>query len=262
MKGRCNICAGVGPLTRDHIFPLGTIRVRPLEVRTLTQALSCEPSQPQQAYGSVERRTICEECNSKRLGQTYDPHLKDLCEQVALWIRSNYELHLSLPSSFSVRFKPHRVARAIVGHLLAAEIRPEPYAPLVSAPMPDAMRQYFLDETQPMPERLELHCWPYPSEMQVIIRAAGYGRPGHVITGDFMKFFPLAYWVAWDRPPSVTIPLPRISLSRECGLDDEASVTIQLDGVPPIDWPEHPSSHDLLLVNDEMTILSQPRGSV
>ena len=258
-KGLCNICGKARPLTRDHIFPLSTVSSRSLEVRTLAQDLSCEPLEPQLAQASVERRTICEECNSSRLGNRYDPYLKEFSERVASWIRARYEQHLTLPSNFTVKLKPNRVIRAIVGHLLAAEARPRRFAPLVHAPMPDAMRDFFLDKSKELPSELEVFCWPYPSDMQVVIRSAGIGQYGfrHFVTSDFMKAFPLAYWLTWERPKSVSVSLSQIPSSRL--LNDEKSVEISLENVPPVDWPERPRGYDMLLVNNSMTILCKRR---
>jgi len=254
-KGLCNICGTAGPLTRDHVFPLSTVIMRTLEVHTLAQDLSCVPSEPQLAHGSVERRTICKRCNSTRLGAQYDPTLKRFEERVASWIRARYKRHLALPSAFRVNLKPNRVIRAIVGHLLAAETRSSRSAPLVHAPMPDAMRDYFLDETKELPPELEVFCWPYPSNMQVVIRSAGIGQygSGDFVVSDFMKAFPLAFWLAWDRPKSVPVTLCRLPSSKD--LDEDVTIEISLRNVPPIDWPERPHDYDMLLFNDSMTML-------
>ena len=255
-KGLCNICSTAGPLTEDHIFPLSTVGPRSLlEVQTLAQYLSCEPPKRQLARGSVKRRTLCKKCNSCWLGSRYDPHLKDFGEGVASWIRARYQHQMTLPPSFTVELKPNRVLRAIVGHLLGAEVRRSRSVPLVHAPMPDAMRRYFLDESSALPAELEVFCWPYPSDMQVIIRSAGIGRYGskHFIISDFMKAFPLGYWLVWNRPESVAVSLCRIPSTAL--IDEDKKIEISLKRVPAVDWPEQPRGYDMPLIHDSMTIL-------
>ena len=256
-KGLCNICGTAGPLTEDHIFPLSTVPFDLLEVRGLAEHLSCNPSKPRSARGSVARRTICGNCNSKRLGSRYDPHFKDFAERVASWVNAKYQQDLTLPANFSIQLKPNRVLRAIIGHLLAAESRPRRHAPLVRAPMPDGMREFFLDETKELPPNLEVFCWPYPSETQVIIRGAGIGHYGykHFITSDFMKAFPLGYWLVWDRDDSISIPLCRMPSTKS--IDEERSVELSFQNVPRVDWPENPTDYEMLLENESMTILCQ-----
>lgn len=261
MKGRCNICNAIGQLTRDHVPPLGTVESALFDVQNLTEYLSCESSKPRRAHGSVEFINLCKVCNSERLGTYYDPHLKEFCNAAATWIRARYKLDLSLPAHTSIRIKPLRVARAIVGHLLAAEARSDRSAQLIHAPMPDAMRDFFLNENALPSPKLELFCWPYPSDWQVIIRAAGvaqYGRKG-VVTSDFLKFFPVAFWVAWDRPVSVSVDhLASLTLSDCSALDDECTIKMPLSNVPPVDWPENPAENGMLYVSDRMTSVAQP----
>jgi hypothetical protein len=258
-KGLCNICGTAGPLTRDHIFPLSTVKFDRLEVRKLITYLSCEAAQKQVARGSVDRRTLCETCNSKRLGSRYDPYLKEFGKRVASWVSARFRRDLTLPTSFRVDLKANRVVRAVVGHLLAVEPRAR-QAPLVRAPMPDAMREYFLDETRALPSELEIFCWLYPSDMQVVMRAAGIGRYGfkHFVVSDFMKAFPLGYWLAMDRHDSISVSLSRIPSTKS--IEDDHSVELSFKNVPPVDWPENPKGLDMLLANDDMTILCKKQA--
>ena len=256
-KGVCNICGKTGPLTKDHLFPKSTVPMEPLDVSTLSQDLSCEPSRRQRALGAAVRRTICKDCNVDRLGGQYDPSLKAFGEEVACWIRAQYKHSMALPESFTVNAKPNRITRAVVGHLLAAELRPNRAAIPEQAPMPDAMRDYFLDQSLPLPARMELLYWPYPSQVQVIVRACGvmkYGKKG-VVVGDCYKAFPIAFWLVWDRPDSVIMPLE--SLPTTGAIDEEIPIGISLRTVPRVDWPEAPGGDEFLLFNDSMSILSR-----
>ena len=260
MKGRCLICGRVDRLTRDHVPPKGAVRPTRLDVHDIADYLSSQPRKSRRAYGSLDFPSLCHECNVDRLGGEYDPALKEFSNRVAAWIRARYALHLSLPASFSVATKPHRLLRAVIGHLLAAEYRPDPTTPLVQAPMPKAMRGYFLDPKLPLPDELTVYCWPYPSPHQVILRATGVARfrdRASFAMGDFIKFYPLAYWVAW-RPPLGRIPLSTIRPDPHCELDTEREVEVALRKVPPVDWPETPQPDEYVLVNSGFTFIASP----
>jgi len=81
------------------------------------------------------------------------------------------------------------------------------------------------------------------------------GRYGskHFIISDFMKVFPLGYWLVWDRPESIAVPLCRIPSTAL--IDEEKEIEISLKRVPPVDWPEQPRGDDMLLIHDPITIL-------
>lgn len=261
MKGRCTICGRIRNLTRDHVPPRSIVQPTLLEVRSLGQYLGCRPTQPRRARGSVIFRTLCADCNGSRLGREYDPHLKELCNEVAVWVRSHAKQKMVLPRSFAISAKPNRIARALIGHVLAAENRQDRYAELNSAPMPAALRDFFLDEAKPMPSRLEIYCWPYPSDLQVIIRSTSilrYGRNGQVV-GDFLKFFPVGFWLAWDRPETVSLRLG--SLPRLKRLDDEAEIRLYFDPIPYVDWPENPAGDFMMYFSSEQTCIARPTAS-
>jgi len=257
-KGRCNICQKVRALTRDHVPPKGCVTIDIREARNLTKYLARDGKPGYKVWSSVNFLTICGCCNNNRLGREYDPELKTFCERVATWIRTQYTHNLTLPSRFRVKCKPQRLLRAIIGHLLAAEPRAEPWEPVVSTPMLDSYRRYFLDTNLSPPEELRVYCWPYPSQKQVIIRSAGIQKYGkEVITSAFLKFFPTGFWLTWEQPDSVSISLSDITPKPACALDDIREVEIRLDLVPPIDWPEHPHKHETLFIYDQHMVIAE-----
>jgi len=261
-KGRCRICGEIGSLTRDHVPPKSTVTTDIREARHLTQYLDCEERAVRKVKGSIDFPSICRRCNTDRLGSEYDPELKAFCDQVATWIRARYSHNLTLGPRFKVHCKPQRLLRAIIGHLLAVEPDVKRWLPIKDAPMPNSYRQYFLDPTLPLPEEIRVYCWPYPSQKQVIIRSAGimeYSKKG-VIVSDFLKFFPIGFWVTWEQPDSVSIALTEITPKQSCPLDDICEVEIRLDLVPPIDWPEDPDQLGklgMLLANDRLTVITE-----
>ena len=89
--------------------------------------------------------------------------------QIALAARNK---QIALPGDLLVFIRPQKIARAVVGHILAANAMEEAKNGLVSAPFPDALRRYFLDENEPLPRHVDIYFWVYPSRRQVVIKNA------------------------------------------------------------------------------------------
>jgi hypothetical protein len=258
-KGRCTICGNPGRLTRDHVPPRGSAGTRDVDVRTLADHLGDDPDRQRTLRGGFNVPSICATCNNVRLGQQYDPELKSFTESVALWIRSRFREGLILPRMATFRSRPVRLAKAVVGHLLAAEQRTRRFIAPRTAPMIKVMRDFFLNYDGGLPATLEIFAWPYPSDLIVVCRGVGVVRPGHTLVCDTLKFFPLAYLVAFDRPEGFTMDLPRLSIPSHLGPRDEAEVAIDFGVRCRADWPEQPGPNDAILFNDAMTIVARPR---
>jgi len=261
MKGRCLICDSLGKLSRDHVPPRSVVPLKRVEVQRVIALWGGQPNQkPRKAFQSIEFPSLCQICNSDRLGSTYDPYLAEFAKAVTTWVRSAFQLYLTLPGSFSIAIKPHRVARAVIGHLLAAEERKDPTAPLRNGPMPDDMRRYFLNVDEPAPAALELYVWPYASETQRIVRAFSVAELGSndSVLGSVLKFFPLAFWLVYERPETTHIRLPSLPLHLAGGLDLETTITLPLKGIPRPDFPEAPGPSGIVMMNNESTFTATP----
>jgi hypothetical protein len=257
MKGRCVICGNLGALTRDHVPPQGIVPPAEIEVTRLLPLASPDDddalTRPRRHFRSPSFPSLCKQCNGDRLGREYDPHLIRLARAVRSWVNTAYNIGLSLPESIPVQTVPHRVGRAVVGHLLAVEERKDRTAELNNGSMLDELRKYFLDTQVPFPARAAIYLWPYPSDDIVIARGFGIARPGvfDVIVGDVLKFFPLAFWVVSETPPGIRFPFTRLPFDRADCLDTTVTFSIPLRGIPPIFWPERPSSNELVLGRGE-----------
>jgi hypothetical protein len=194
--GYCNICGCYSRLTADHVPPKGSNGLSDTEMKTLIRYLSVDPQRPKIYKNGVKFRTLCGGCNNDRLGGSYDPALIEISKSVSRIVRINYEGFLKLPPEIKFPAKVQRVARAIVGHLLAVLPANEAGQSITHAPFPDAMRDYFLDPFRPLPKGMNIHYWVYPSDLQIVARGLGVGDARsmpHVIVGDIIKFFPLGY---------------------------------------------------------------------
>ena len=120
------------------------------------------------------------------------------------------------------KIKPHKIARAIIGHLFAGCISDDLASPPMFAPVPDALRNYFQNKEAGFPENIDIYFWLYPSTIQVIVQYFAYSdiRSRGCITASLIKFFPLAFLVVWDKPASVQINHSLLFSQKNCGLDE------------------------------------------
>jgi hypothetical protein len=250
--GLCNICGASGTLTDDHVPPKGSVNARRVKLRTLSQYLQPpHPSIHRLLQNGVKFRSLCPDCNNRLLGQKYDPSLNQFSKKVAQILRVRDRI--TVPAHIDIECQPQLLVRAIVGHLLAAEIRKQMVAPLRSSPMLDCMREFFLDEAKDLSPDFRIYFWPYPATRQSILRGVGVLSGGFTIVGDFLKYFPVAFWLTYQAPNTVAQKLADREIPLHgCSISDFRVIRIPTrheDTFRP-DWPEQPSSEEILVVND------------
>jgi hypothetical protein len=258
-KGPCVICGEVGRLTSDHVPPKGAVPPDSVLVQAFTSYISSEATNARPAYPTLDSRsfpTLCEKCNSKRLGLLYDPHLIAFANDVARWLRLLLDHDLSLPRNITVSGRPASIARAVMGHLLAADENPsrtlaEP------GPLRDAMRSFFLEPDAPPPPQLRLHVWPYPLAQQVLLRQFAVStldepRYPAPISGCLLKFFPLAFLATRT---SVEVPGVRFG-SFDLATSDEVDIELPLERCPRPGWPERIQGDEVLLLGSDVAYVA------
>lgn len=259
-EGHCRICGEFDVLTKDHVPPQVCLDAVAMELRTLPE--SFDRSQGTLSQDGIYFKSLCRPCNGDRLGGQFDPHLGALCRAAATLVQS--------PLSFSGPihvgpYKPARVARAIVGHVLAAYVPERMDVREAPASYIDALRRYFLDTTLPMPEGLEIYYWPYRGEKVKVIAAGGYmdvrlARQSFVFS--LLKFLPLGFLLVWNRPPQLTLSravgcidwsATELDVEREFVLDPRA------ERAPRPDWPENPEDNGIVLLHDQASLVAEKR---
>lgn len=203
-EGYCNICGQYSQLTRDHIPPQGCVKSTNVELRTLASQPDEKPINSQSGLNIL---SICGNCNNNLFGTEYDPTLIEVTKQVAGLLRSQQKLGISLPEKIDLSIKLQRLLRSVIGHILAGKL-PILGEPPISAPFPDALRNYFLDQSSTISDKFEVYYWLYPSNKQIVINSLGVGSAmgeGFISGSCLLKFFSLAFWIVWDKPDSFSI---------------------------------------------------------
>lgn len=244
--GACNICGIVGRLTEDHTPPKGCYRPTQVEMQALIRKLADSAIGPESRWSQngVKYRTICHRCNNTLLGGRYDKPLIEFVNSVATVLNSS----IMLPPLLAVSGQPQAIARSVIGHLSAQGVDR-----FLKGPLTNAVRDYFVDESLPLPDGLNVHYWAYPYRTHVMARDAGYLdlRTGTTFVMWFMKFFPIGFMVTWDEVPRLPYATHSLSPWRDVPYEHVADLPLGLAGVPPEHWPEAPTDTSVVALGRE-----------
>ena len=253
--GFCVICGDRGPLSRDHVPPKGCNNLNDVEIMALL------PSENSAKVGTTSQggthyRTLCAECNSTRLGGHYDPALIDLSNAITTLALGAKGREIALPRTIYPFIKPQRIARAVVGHVLAGLAVEETHQGLLSSPISNSLRSYFLDGEADFPENLEIYYWLYPSRRQVLIKNVGKSLINsagdrEVVFGHIFKFLPLGFWLVFNGKNQESDLVRPLIKDKKMALDGVDQVEIDLHRVPPLGFPESPVGNEFIALNSD-----------
>lgn len=254
--GTCNICGVVGPLTEDHTPPKGCVRPTAMELQHVTHRLDAEKAFKMKANDGVKYRTLCARCNNERLGGRYDPALIDFVNRVSRLLGSP----LSLPTTMTVPAKPSLIIRAVWGHLAAVGV--DRY---LKGPNTEALRDFFLDESLPIPPGMNFYYWVYPYRRQALVRDAAALDMRGLMQANYwlMKFYPIAFAV-WQ--PNGTYALTFRDLAPYCtsNPDDVVDVLIDLTPLAHELILEAPTTTQVIMFGRDSVVAARrpPRGVI
>ena len=258
---RCSICLKRKTLTDEHIFPRGLSVPGTRQIRELIPKIDPDkryrrPTRLSQ--NGLKLKTTCAKRNNDLLGMRYDPALKRLYDEVSLFVRN---AHMVPGRFFRIdNIELNKAARAIVGHMLAADTTPN-----ARAPKTRAMRRFFFDPTYLMRDEYSILMWLYPSREQAIIRdilvADNFGSgSAETLWISAYKTFPLAFAVA-QRETEAGWPykgMLDISKFLTNSIDDTFNITFPWRDIPHQMWPEAPRSNGAILMGEGQRLLTKP----
>ena len=255
-SGACNICGDIGPLTEDHTPPKGCVRPTAMELQHVSHRLAAEKAMKTKANDGVKYRTLCARCNNALLGGRYDPALIDFVNRVSVLLNSA----VVIPRTMPVAAKPALIVRAVWGHLAAVGV--DRY---LKGPRTAEFRDFFLDETLPIPAGMNFYYWVYPYRRQALIRDAGAldaRGPYHAIFW-LMKFYPLAFAV-WMPETDYALELRDLAAYRTSSPDDIVDVMVDLEPVPHELTLEAPTTTQAIFFGQDSVVATSrpPRGHI
>ena len=244
--GQCNICGDIGLLTEDHTPPKGCRKPSKVELHHLSRLLGVDEidSKGRFSQNGVKYRTLCHRCNNTLLGSKYDPAFIAFVNKVGSLLRSP----IHLPHSISIQTQPQALLRSLIGHVSAQGVKR-----YLKGPLTEPVRDYFLDMSLPLPEGISVFYWTYPFRPHIMARDAAFLDipSGHSFAFWLLKFFPIAFLIAWGEPKGLHYPMQTLDHWRDIPFDTVVDLPITLRPVPPHHWPEGPSDQHLLLFGSE-----------
>lgn len=188
----CNICGKLLPLTWDHVPPKFCFNDESVKYNSMMEFHGKEVKKRVSQNG-IKYRTLCDDCNNRILGAEYDREYKRLVDCL-------YDLYIT-PGEMAQYvilqgLKINRVARAIIGHLLAAR---EDY---FVGEIEDELRKFVLNPKMLPSKKLKLLYYTYPYNTVMIVRdivPLKVGNQDYKVPNCFMSClntFPMAFILA------------------------------------------------------------------
>lgn len=254
--GQCGICGVLTKLTVDHIPPKGAARLTQTEMMHLVHVLAAErPAKGSRfSQNGVKFRSLCAQCNNERLGRDTDPDLIAFSHQIHTLLTSQ----IVLPRRLTLRLRPQRLIRSVVGHALAYGINRMP-----DGPFEKALAEYFLDASLSTPAGFDCFYWIYPYNDQVVVRDAvlmdtRLSEADHVVF-KLLKFYPISFFLTWNRPSAYDYKFENLCRFGRFGFNDEAEIVVDLSSLPPKRWPEvAPINNSSLVLHGGQAMYAQP----
>lgn len=245
--GQCNICGKEGPLTEDHTPPKSCLRPTTVVLKYIGDHISLNKTDIRKKIlqNGVRYRSLCAECNNHRLGIRYDPAMSSFTNQIVDYISTARYY----PDTISINASPQKLMRSILGHLSAQGINRYQKGEIT-----EPCRDYFLDETLPLPPDMKIYYWLYPYKTQILARDAAYLDLPTGATANIwiMKFFPVAFAIVWDKSNKIDFSaLHELSSWRDIPIDTVQSLQIRLRNPVHQFWPQVPSDKHVMLYGRE-----------
>jgi len=249
--GICNICGVTDKLTEDHTPPKGSIKITQVELFHILKYLNNINEKPiekgRYLQNGVKYRTICKTCNNNYLGGQYDPAFILFVNTIGLFLKTN----IALPKVVPIEIEPQKIMRSLIGHLSAQGVNR-----FNKGPDTIPIRDYFLNSTLSLPDSIHIYYWLYPYKSHVMARDFSYldTRDGNSCVMWFLKFFPIAFLITFDKPSEWDFGLSELSRWRYQEVDYKANEYVQLTNFPHQMWPEAPIAHNVISYGQEAIV--------
>ncbi len=192
INDRCNICGGLTNLTWDHVPPKFCFNSQSTRYNSLLE-IHEKQQYTHIAQNGIKYRSICAKCNNELLGSNYDKEFKKLVDLL-------YHIYTTpgkIGQYIEVQgLEVNKVARAIVGHFLAARNE------YIESKVENELRDYFLNPSLMPPKDFKLLYYVYIYNTIMIIRDVApkkFGKKEYSIPEGLISCintFPLAFILA------------------------------------------------------------------
>lgn len=186
----CNLCKKQFPngLSWDHVPPKGSIDLSDMWVEDRTNYYRGTQSKPVTSQNGLKYKTICRDCNT--FLSPYDMAFKDMIESIRKFVYTK----LILPYNVNIVVNPIKIAKCILGHMLASKVG------FCTSTYDDSIRQYLFSDNAILPEGIRIFYWFYPYNCTIISNDI-YELDTNTGIQTFysvLKCFPIAFTVVFN----------------------------------------------------------------
>lgn len=194
IQGYCNICGTYGRLSNDHVPPKCAVKLTKMLQKTVSEIFTnSEPVRPIEAKGGTSFRTICSECNTKKISR-HDDEIGNVAKEFKLKIE-NYLRGGYFNSFIDVGVNGVGYTKAMIGHLLAATTQLDCQEPIVDSEFYTPLRNYVLNQDFDISLTHDIYYWFYPFRMNITAQSVAFYNEGGISTVSVLHFFPIAFMV-------------------------------------------------------------------
>lgn len=252
-KGQCSGCGVHGKLTEDHTPPKSVPRIGQADLMRLAEAINAEvlPKTSRYFQNGVKFKSMCDLCNNVRLGVDYDPHLAALANSL------DGHLRQALFAPFHSQINLNRALRSVAGHMLAQRI--EAYR---DSAVREMLCTFFLDQKSVLPSDWYAYAWAFPYKPTIYVDAAVAmfrATSNEPVLFAELKFYPIAFMFTQSTTPGDLYPITRLDELLTCDIDDTCSIDLNINGLPPMMWPEAPVDKESFILHGDGSLYSIPR---
>ena len=245
----CNICKQNKSLSWDHVPPKDGIDLSDMWVQSRSKAyLTDEQPKIAVSQNGLKFRTICRDCNS--LLAKYDITFRQLLLDVKMFMNSS----LIIPSPIKVTTYPVRIAKCLLGHLLASKTE------FCNTMFDQQISEYLLHDNKCIPDGVRIFFWFFPYNC-TIIKTDIYELDIFDSSTRFysvIKSFPLAFAIMSDN--TYIDNANELIIGKNDDFNTEKQILFKPNVVNDWEYPEKLGDNKVhLLHKDNTGILATPK---
>ncbi|MEM6502170.1 MAG: hypothetical protein AAF685_10065 [Cyanobacteria bacterium P01_C01_bin.89] len=263
-SGICNLCLSQGDLTKDHVPPKSSVKKPKGKVQSQRESTKAKVKkqrmnessfflrltgnsrklQPRFLQDGIYYQTLCGDCNNL-LGSRYDDCLVDFSKSVRRVIEAKRIINFD---TCRFRTQPARLVRAILGHLFAAKETNDD-GRISENVLDPKIRDFLLDESATLPEEVHIFYWIHRAEEITLVRDFLMSvDQDFVFCWGILRYSPVAYIVCNSNRLE---GLSELTLYRSLGIDDTATIPVQVNQKMSPNWPEDEDKYKPILLGKD-----------
>ncbi|EGR2303285.1 metal-binding protein [Vibrio parahaemolyticus] len=255
IQGYCLICGKHGRLSIDHVPPKGAVTITKVEQIHISEVSGYQSAKIKAvpSTNGSKFRTICQKCNSERLGAN-DKEVARVHRELTEKIRNYFSDPFNPYNVISIEIDPIKYARAMIGHILSAtsveECKNEPEG----SPYFDPLKRFVLGDDFALDESHDIHYWFYPSDRHISAKMIGFFNEGHACPLSILSFYPIAFLVTPKNKGIYPYQAKQFDLASSCLYLDLSSYNIKYADFPFAEL----KGNSMYAFTDFQTIISYP----